>query len=305
MVGEQQVGRHDDGGEHVVEIMCDAAGQLPDGLHLLALRHLDLERLLLGRLDGVDDRRLLGAFAAGAVGDCIDVEADVPLVIVGQHRVERRDIGLPLLGLFEGRGKRSAVAFVNDPVEADTAVDGIAVDHRREQRQERRVGTHDAAALVDAGDRHRRRVEEAREPDLGRPQLCRSVLAEIAVEHDRAARTGRALSGCGNPVHEAHRQRLAGGSRKVEIDDGVARRARIGPDRAYQRHAVAGDDFRKGGIAGREARKIDAQPFGERGVDVGDAAFLVGGEEAGRRVVEMVDRLLQVEEEAFLLGPLA
>ena len=47
----------------------------------------------------------------------------------------------------------------------------------------------------------------------------------------------------------------------------------------------------KGGIAGREARKIDAQPFGEGGVDVGDAAFLVGGEEAGRRVVEMVDRL--------------
>ena len=106
-------------------------------------------------------------------------------------------------------------------------------------------------------------------------------------------------------VHEAHRQRLAGDRRQVEIDDGVARRARIGLDRADQRHAVAGDDFRKRGVAGREARKVDAQPFGERGVDVGDAAFLVGGEEAGRRVVEMVDRLLQVEEEALLLGPLA
>ena len=120
VVGEQQVGRHDDGGEHVVEIMCDAAGQLADGLHLLALRHLDLERLLLGRLDGVDDRRLLGAFAAGAVGDRIDVEADVPLVIVGQHGVERRDVGLPLLGLFERRGERSAVAFVNRPLSSRT-----------------------------------------------------------------------------------------------------------------------------------------------------------------------------------------
>jgi hypothetical protein len=38
---------------------------------------------------------------------------------------------------------------------------------------------------------------------------------------------------------------------------------------------------------------------------IGDAAFGIGGEEAGRRMVEMVDRLLQVEEEAFLLGPLA
>ena len=62
---------------------------------------------------------------------------------------------------------------------------------------------------------------------------------------------------------------------------------------------------RKRRVAGREARKIDAQPFGERRVDVGDAALLVGGEEAGRRVVEMVDRLLQIEEEALLLGALA
>ena len=106
-------------------------------------------------------------------------------------------------------------------------------------------------------------------------------------------------------VHEAHRQRLAGDGREVEIDDGVARRAGIGPDRADQRHAVAGDDFRKRRVAGREARKVDAQPFGKRRVDIGDAPLLVGGEEPGRRMVEMVDRLLQVEEEALLLGPLA
>ena len=66
---EQQVGRHDDGGQHVVEVVRDAAGKLADRLHLLALRHLALERLLLGRLDGIDDRRLFGALAAGAVGD--------------------------------------------------------------------------------------------------------------------------------------------------------------------------------------------------------------------------------------------
>ena len=58
-------------------------------------------------------------------------------------------------------------------------------------------------------------------------------------------------------------------------------------------------------VARRKTRQIDAEPFGERGVDVGDAAVGVGREEAGRRVVEMVDRLLQVEEEAFLLGALA
>ena len=105
-------------------------------------------------------------------------------------------------------------------------------------------------------------------------------------------------------MHEAHRQRLAGRRGKIEIDDGVAGRARIGLHRTDERHAVAGDDFGQRRGARREAREIDAQPFGERRVDVGDAALLVGGEESGRRVVEMVDRLLQVEEEALLLGAL-
>ena len=53
---------------------------------------------------------------------------------------------------------------------------------------------------------------------------------------------------------------------------------------------------------GVKAGQVDAQPFGQRGVDIGDAAVLVGREEAGRRMVEMVDGLLQVEEEALLLG---
>ncbi len=61
VVGEQQVRRHDDGGQHVVEVVRDAAGELADRLHLLALRHLAFERLLLGGVDGVDDRRFLGA----------------------------------------------------------------------------------------------------------------------------------------------------------------------------------------------------------------------------------------------------
>jgi hypothetical protein len=105
-------------------------------------------------------------------------------------------------------------------------------------------------------------------------------------------------------VHEAHGQDFASGGRQIKIDDGVARRARIGLDRADKRHAVSGDDLAQAGGAGREARQVDAQPFGKRGVDIGDTAVLVGGEEAGGRMVEMVDRLLQVEEEPLLFGAL-
>ena len=52
VVGEQQVGEADDRGQHVVEVVRDAAGELADRLHLLALRELLLERPLLGRCRG-------------------------------------------------------------------------------------------------------------------------------------------------------------------------------------------------------------------------------------------------------------
>ena len=152
MVGQKQVGRHDDGRQHIVEVVRDAAGKLADRLHLLALRHLAFERLLLGGLDGIDDRRLFGTLAVGAVGHRVDVEADVALLIVGQHRVDRLDVGLPLPRLFECGRKSRPVALVDDRVEPDAAVDRVAVDDRRKQRQERRVGAQDASV---AGRRRR------------------------------------------------------------------------------------------------------------------------------------------------------
>ena len=55
VLGEQQIGEADDGGQHIVEVMRDAAGQLADRLHLLALRQLHFERLVLGLVEGKDD----------------------------------------------------------------------------------------------------------------------------------------------------------------------------------------------------------------------------------------------------------
>ncbi len=130
--------------------MRDAAGERADRLHLLALRHLRLERLLLGGLNGIDDRRLLRALVAGAVGDRIDVEADVPLLVVGQHGVDRRNVGLALLGPVEGGGEGRTVALVDHRVEPYPAVQRVAVDDAGEERQERRIGAQDAPLGVDA-----------------------------------------------------------------------------------------------------------------------------------------------------------
>ena len=50
----QQLGVADDGGEEVVEVVRDAAGELADRLHLLRLTQLLLEALPLGHVADVD-----------------------------------------------------------------------------------------------------------------------------------------------------------------------------------------------------------------------------------------------------------
>jgi hypothetical protein len=52
-------------GQHIVEVMGDAAGQLPDSLHLLALRQLHFQRLALGFVDGEDREVLSHALQPG------------------------------------------------------------------------------------------------------------------------------------------------------------------------------------------------------------------------------------------------
>ena len=70
---QQQIGEADDGGQHVVEVVRDAAGELAHGLHLVALRKFQLQRLLLGGVDGIED----GAVAA-ALADAERADVDAP-----------------------------------------------------------------------------------------------------------------------------------------------------------------------------------------------------------------------------------
>ena len=62
VAGQQQVAETDDGGQQIVEIMGDAAGQLPHRLHLLRLDELLLQRLLGTDVQHIDDAG--GAFFA-------------------------------------------------------------------------------------------------------------------------------------------------------------------------------------------------------------------------------------------------
>ncbi len=298
MVGEQQVGEADDGGEHVVEIVRDAAGELADRFHLLLLAHLMLQRPLLGDVDDVDDHHLA---AAGALGHRIDEEAAGAQALAGKRRVDRRHHA----GSFRGGGERGGeVGLVLVGDEIGERAGGVRPDPRK-HAQERRIGAPDAAVAVDRRDGDRRVVEEAGEAHLGGAQRLGQFLAGRAVEHHGAGGARRPVDGHRHAVQQAHRQALAVGAHQVEVDDGGAvAHLVVGRRCGEQRDAVALDDIGELQPGGVEARQVDAQPLGERGVHVDDAPVRFGREEAGRRMVEIVDGVLQFLEHGLLTGAL-
>ena len=237
MVGEQQVGEADDRGQHVVEVVRDAAGELADRLHLLALRELLLERALLGDVEGVDDRRLL---VAGAVLDRIDVEAGAAVALGGDGGVDRPGLRrAPAMAASSAAVELVAVGPRDEVDQAPAAGHRLALGRSR-RAQEGRVGAPDAAAAVDRRDRDRRVVEEAGEADLGGAERLGDVLAGAAVEDQRAGRAGRAVGGDRHAVEKPDRQALAVPLDEVEVDDlgavaPAARRAAPGGARRRRR----------------------------------------------------------------------
>ena len=79
---QQKVGRHDNGGEHVVEIVRDAAGKLADQLHLLLLRDFIFQFALRRGLQRIDDGRFLVALFLLHRGH---VKAPKPLAVDGER----------------------------------------------------------------------------------------------------------------------------------------------------------------------------------------------------------------------------
>jgi hypothetical protein len=117
-----------------------------------------------------------------------------------------------------------------------------------------------------------------------------------AVEHDRAGRNRQAVAVGVNAVDQLHRQAHAVGLGQFHVDHRCARHAGFRPHRIDHRHAVAGDDVGNRNRSRPEGRQVDAEPAGKRRVDILDAPVPVCREETDRRLVEIVDRLLQFEE---------
>ena len=252
MVGKQQVGEADDRGQHVVEVVGDAAGELADGVHLLLLAELIFERPLLGDVEGVDDHRL---DPAGALRDRVDVETRAAVTFRGKRGVDKLDAALPRRGSLQRGFEVRPVGFAD---EIDEPARTAAHDRRPEQTQERRIGATDAPGAIEGADGDRRVVEEAREPDLRGAERLRAFLPRTAIEDQRAGRTRRAVGGHRHTVEEPHRQALAILLGEVEVDDGGAVARLLVGRRRKQRDGIAADDARQRQAARFEAGEVYA-----------------------------------------------
>ena len=170
---EQEVGRHDDGGEHVVEVVSDAAGELADELHLLLLGDLGLELALRGGLERVDDG---GFLVALLLLDRGDIEAAEALAVTGKRRVDRRNVALAAAAAWRSRSRarRDRARRRRRRSSGLPPVAGLSAfwNSRANSGLVRTI-----RPLIDGRDRHRRVVEEAHEANFGGALRIGAVVA--------------------------------------------------------------------------------------------------------------------------------
>ena len=106
-------------------------------------------------------------------------------------------------------------------------------------------------------------------------------------------------------VKHPHRQRAPAAGAQIEIEHFGLDLARRRPQRRQQSGAVAGDEIGDLQAAGADLGQILIEPIGERGVEIDNVAFVIDREESGRRVIEIVDGVLQFLKDIFLVRALA
>ena len=207
VVGEQQVGIADDRGQDVVEVVRDAAGELADRLHLLALDEVLLQRCAARWCRErrrsrrrprrpADPRRETKNRAERGGSPVRATSTGRDVALAGARRGDRL-------------AQRRVIALGHPGVDRGSRFAGARLQRRRREAGEGAVGAQDAAVGGDRSDRHRRRVEKSGEAHFGGAQVLAVVLARRAVERQRARRAGQAGAGEGDAVQQPDRQELA------------------------------------------------------------------------------------------------
>ena len=158
---------------------------------------------LLGRVEREDDRAR--PFVARRVGGR-DEQARRPRGLRALERRRRAARSRPLPSAAAARAARSAavVALGDQAEDRGLAVAAGGFQRRGRETGEGGVGAEQRAVGPDLGDGDRRRVEDAREADLGGAQILLALgLAGRAADHQRARRAGQAVAGERDLVQDA------------------------------------------------------------------------------------------------------
>ena len=168
-----------------------------------------------------------------------------------------------------------------------------------ERRGEARIAAGNAAGLVDGGNGHRRVLEKAHEAHFRRALRIGAVVAR-AVEHQGARHAGFAVGAERDFMKQPHRHRLARARAQIEIEHLGLDVAGRGIERRQQRRAFAGDDIGQPQRTGADLRQIVIEPGRQGRVQIDNVAGGIDREETGRRVVEIIDGVLQLLEHILL-----
>ncbi len=113
VIGEQQIGIADDRGQHIVEVMRDAARELADRLHLLRLREIFLQGAQFRRIERIDRRARPVRFIRRR-----NEETRGAIAVASETHIDGRDIGLRIGRGDDGGFKRGPVAVANAGIDA-------------------------------------------------------------------------------------------------------------------------------------------------------------------------------------------
>ncbi len=178
---------------------------------------------------------------------------------------------------------------------------GRLVEGAFEETQEGGIGSTDGARPIHRGDGDGGGMEQAREAKFRRARLA--GFPRRAVEHERISEAAIAAA-LGEAVQDAHGQARAVGLEEVDVEAAGGERRLTPAGAGDERGRILRHDPVELERRGREFGEIDAEPLGERGVEIIDAAFGIGGKEARRRIVEIGDRLLHLLEARLLALPI-
>jgi hypothetical protein len=106
-------------------------------------------------------------------------------------------------------------------------------------------------------------------------------------------------------MEQAHRHGHAAAGPEIEIEHLSFDFAGRGIERGEERRAFAGDNIGQLERAHADLRQVMIEPGRQRGIEIDDVARAIDREEAGRRVIEIVDGVLQFLEHVFLALALA